>query len=374
MMGTIALIMALNVANPMTGVSSKDLADINGQSYKCSEIKSDEQVIFFRTAASLNRKNTHWIIPIHGWIYEPEDSLVRIAAIEALLEKRYGLVKSEANKRLFEDRINHFLGDNERGKSIVINIAGNTYQLPTSKSNGHFFAELLISDQIIQQYIAKNYNQQSLRFTTVTDPDDSRTFAGEVLLIGKKGISVISDIDDTIKISNVRQTKELINHTFYLPFEKVPGMAETYSRWGRQGVHFHFVSSSPWQLYDPLNEFLDQSGFPHSTLSLKMVRFKDSSILNLFKNGSETKPPLIKSILDQYPSRKFILIGDSGEQDPEVYVQLLRERPDQILKVYIRNVTNEQISNNRFSRLLSEVGPDKLELFVDSSSLKLPNL
>ncbi|CAN0505113.1 unnamed protein product, partial [Phaeothamnion confervicola] len=55
--------------------------------------------------------------------------------------------------------------------------------------------------------------------------------------------------------------------------------------------------------------------------------------------GRETKPPQIEAILSRYRQRRFILIGDSGEDDPEIYSAAFRARPNQIERIYIRNVT-----------------------------------
>jgi phosphatidate phosphatase APP1 len=67
-----------------------------------------------------------------------------------------------------------------------------------------------------------------------------------------------------------------------------------------------------------LVEFLDASGFSPSVLNLKSVRFRDETLLDLLKKGTETKPAAIERILNTYPDRRFVLVGDSGEQDPEV--------------------------------------------------------
>ena len=150
-------------------------------------------------------------------------------------------------------------------------------------------------------------------------------------------------------------------------------MADLYRRWSGEGVAFHYVSSSPWQLYEPLDEFLAGSGFPWSTFSLKPVRFRDETLLDLFKKGTETKPRAIEAILDRYPARQFVLVGDSGEQDPEVYAAMMRRRPDQIAKVYIRNVTQESADNARFTTLFADIDRNRWQLFDDPKSLAIPD-
>jgi phosphatidate phosphatase APP1 len=135
---------------------------------------------------------------------------------------------------------------------------------------------------------------------------------------------------------------------------------------------FHFVSSSPWQLYEPLREFLDDAGFPPAGINLKAVRFRDETLFDLFKKGTETKPGIIEGILETYSGRQFILVGDSGEQDPEVYAELIRNYPDQVLKVYIRNVTEESADNDRFTAVFEDIDASDWTLFEDPLTLQLP--
>ena len=260
------------------------------------------------------------------------------------------------------------IADNERGKKIVVNIAGRNHELPASAENGHFESTVVIS----AADIAKHSKNGLVQYTAVTGSNESRKFSGEIRLLDNRGLSVISDIDDTVKVSNVGDHKGLLEQTFLLDFAAAPGMAALYREWSTEDMGFHFVSSSPWQLYAPLREFLDRDDFPWASFSLKPVRFRDETLIDLFKKGTETKPAAIEKILDQYPNREFVLVGDSGEQDPEVYADLLRSRPDQILKIYIRNVTEETADNERFATVFEDIDSERWQLFDDPKTLSLP--
>jgi phosphatidate phosphatase APP1 len=333
-----------------------------------SDIKSDETVVFFRTSAWLGEAGKVWNIPIHGWIYEPQNSTVRKAIAEEILEQKYDLTVDKTSKDNFDRRINLIIADNERGKRIIVRIGQQTFPLPQSKENGQFTDIIQLPVKTVDNLKQDNV----LRFTTVMDPDDSRRYAGEVILVPPDGISVISDIDDTVKISEVTDHKKLLNNTFYRDFQAVPGMADLYVSWARKKVAFHFVSSSPWQLYPPLNEFMDQNNFPKATFSLKDFRFRDETFFNLFKKGTETKPAQIEPILQRYPGRKFVLVGDSGEQDPEVYASIARKYPDQIARIYIRNVNGATASDQRFKNAFDGLDNSLWQLFADPSGLGLP--
>ena len=330
-----------------------------------SDIRPDEFVVFFRTDAWLDKANQEWHVPIHGWIYENDDSAARKALFSAVLKNEYELAPDDLTRANFTRRFNLIIADNERGKRIVVDIAGRTYVMPASAENGQFETTLIIPAADID----RNADGNVIRYSAVTSGSEVRPFAGETLLLDSTGLSIISDIDDTVKISNVNDRRSLLENTFLLDFSAVPGMSQLYNEWSAKGASLHFVSSSPWQLYSPLQEFLDESRFPWSTLSLKSIRFRDETLLDLFKKGTETKPAAIEKLLDAYSDRKFVLVGDSGEHDPEVYAALMRKFPRQILMVYIRNVTQESEDNERFSTVFENIRKSRWQLFDDPSAL-----
>lgn len=333
-----------------------------------SDIKADETVVFFRTTAWLDEATNEWHVPIHGWIYEPEDSTVRRALFAAILDNEYNLAPTSDTEANFSRRLNLIIADNERDKRIVIEIAGQNHALPPSGVNGHFETILRIPAMRAERFIKDSV----MGYSAVTDERESRRFSGEVIFVAPTGLSIVSDIDDTVKISDVVNRKRLLENTFLLDFAAVPGMAGLYSQWEKEEASFHFVSSSPWQLYAPLQEFLDESSFPRAELNLKVVRFRDRTLFDLFKTGIETKPILIEKILTTYQRRRFVFVGDSGEQDPEVYAGLLRKYPDQILKIFIRNVTEESPDNERFAKLFANIDNDRWQLFNVPLVLQFP--
>lgn len=332
-----------------------------------SDLEDDETLVFFRTSASLEEFSSDWRVPIRGWVYEPEDSVSRMAAFESALETGFGLQANVATRDNLTQRVNLLIADNERDKEIVVRIAGQVVKLPPTNEHGHFEGEVSLSGALISRHASDGI----LDYVAVLGDGDDREFAGQVKLVEPVGLSIISDIDDTVKISNVTDKRSLVEQTFLLDFEAAPGMADLYRSWTADSTSLHFVSSSPWQLYTPLTRMLDDNGFPYATLSLKAVRFRDETLFDLFKKGTETKPVAINKILDAYPKRRFMLFGDSGEQDPEVYAQILRERPQQILIVLIRNVTNESPENERFATAFEGIDSNRWQVFDDPAKLEL---
>jgi hypothetical protein len=328
-----------------------------------AEIKSDEEVVFFPTSAS--RDGAEWVVPIHGWIFEPErGSGWRREVIEEVQE-HLDVKPGSPEGRCCAERARRFLVDNERWKKIGIRIAGRVCTLPRSAPNGHFEGTLRIPADAVAKYA----HDGVLVFEAITRDGDGRRFAGRVLLPPRAGIGVISDIDDTVKVSHVLDRRALLRRTFALPFEPVPGMAPAYAAWAKKGATFHFVSSSPWQLYPPLEAFREDAGFPAASFHLKSVRLKDRTLLNLFKDSIETKPPVIRAILRRYPNHRFILVGDSGEQDPEVYGLIAREHRGRIVHVFIRRVDGADNTDARFVRAFRDLADERWTVFTDPAAL-----
>ncbi len=193
---------------------------------------------------------------------------------------------------------------------------------------------------------------------------------GTVHLRSETGTTVISDIDDTIKISQVGNTKELVRRTFLEPFEAVPGMSGVYRQWAQAGADFHYLSSSPWQLYVPLSQFLTQQRFPAGTTQLKQVRVKSPSVASLLDDPEDHKLPAIERQLKLYPQRRFMLVGDSGEKDPEIYGAVARKYGMQIARVLIRDVTGTPARDARYQQAFRDVPREKWQLFQDAKELE----
>jgi phosphatidate phosphatase APP1 len=240
--------------------------------------------------------------------------------------------------------------------------------LDASARDGHFFGTLRLPVAVAASRIAAG----RLRYEAITSPQDRRQFHGFAYCLDAVGLSVISDIDDTIKITEVANKAKLLENTFFREFRAVEGLAKVYRRWNAAGAKFHYVSASPWQLYEPLAAFAEQSGFPGGTFHLKRVRLKDASFLKLFADPIEYKLSQIEPLLRHYPSRKFVLVGDSGEKDPEVYGMLARRRPGQIVGICIRNVSGEAADAVRFQQAFRGLPRGTWRIFQDPGRLALP--
>lgn len=344
--------------------------DAPAMSYNESNINKDETLLLFRSDAYLSptdkpQKERAWVVPLHAKVYEATNSTVRMIAIRSTLEQLYGLDINIENEQLFESRVNQFIIDNERGKWFTLQadtIATHSpkplfFRVGITEPDGHVESSFSLNDAVISQKQSaasqsNDFRVPTLKLCTLVNKTEQCTL---VRLIPEHGISVISDIDDTVKETHVTDRKAMLESTFLNAFAAVPGMAPLYQQWHDKGAVFHYVSSSPWYLYEDLESFLIQSDFPDFSLSLKRFRFRDESISGLFKKGTETKPQQIERIIKNYPARKFVLVGDSSEQDPEVYASIKKAYPEQIVAIYIRSVSDETSLQSRLDKLNSSL-------------------
>jgi phosphatidate phosphatase APP1 len=198
-----------------------------------------------------------------------------------------------------------------------------------------------------------------VRLELVRDPQVQAIGRVMVPSAGAK-FGVISDIDDTIVYSHViRKLRMVVSLAFSNARTRKPfkGVGAFY-RALHGGVNpVFYVSKSPWNLYVPLVEFMEHQGLPTGPLLLRDfgLRMKKSH-----------KTDAIEAVLRTYPKLPFVLIGDSGEQDPEIYSDIVRRFPRRIRVVYIRSVNPERIS--AIERLIEEIAPTGCQLVLAPDS------
>lgn len=342
---------------------------------KPSAISPREEIAFFPTLARRDEASGAVRLRVHGWIYQPERDSLKRAALTAALSRLFGLEDltryAPDAAAIFRERLAPFLVDNERAKRIAVRFADRVFVLPRSSSNGHFAAEVALDAPTV----AAAESAGVLVFHAELPPGDPRRFSGRARILPEQGLSVVCDIDDTIKVSHVLSRPTLLRRTFTEPFEPVPGMADLLARLAAgPGSAVHYVSAAPWQLHAPLIAFLAEHRFPPGSLHLRAIRLKDRSLLQLFREPTEHKLAIVRRLLTTWPRRRFVLVGDSSEQDPEIYAALAREHPRRIEHVYIRDTTGESMTAGRYKRSLWAALDERWTLFADPGPLAGPGL
>lgn len=181
-------------------------------------------------------------------------------------------------------------------------------------------------------------------------------------------LGVISDLDDTVIRSDVRSLPRMLmtamtgNARSRLPF---PGVGAFY-RGLLQGEHrrnpIFYVSSSPWNFFDLLWQFLAYRQIPLGPMFLRNWG------LDLLKGHSNHKHNIIEEIFARFPEMKFVLVGDSSEADPQIYADVVRRHPGRVIAVYIRDIAGKRRGES-VMRLREEVQKAGVELVLAADSL-----
>jgi len=155
---------------------------------------------------------------------------------------------------------------------------------------------------------------------------------------------VVSDIDDTILPTGANRTTTVIRTTLLgnartrAPFT---GIAELYQalaagQTGDERNPVFYVSSSPWNLYDFMVEFMAGHGLPAGPILLRDLSLERRRFI---QGGQEDhKLAEIRTILATYPELPAVLVGDIGQKDPEIYQAIASEHPGRIRAIYLRDV------------------------------------
>lgn len=157
-------------------------------------------------------------------------------------------------------------------------------------------------------------------------------------------IAVISDLDDTVIETGITRGLEFLRLTLFTSVTErtpLPGAAELYRALTepRGGPHrpVFYLSTSPWNLYELLVRFLVLRGFPAGPM---LLTDWGPSRTNLFRVGAEQhKLALIRELLAEHPGLRVVLVGDTGQLDPEIYATVATESPDRVRAVYVRRTS-----------------------------------
>lgn len=176
------------------------------------------------------------------------------------------------------------------------------------------------------------------------------------------GWLLISDIDDSIKITLTSEAVGILRTTFVADPEPIFGMPELYHFIDRElDPTWMYLSASPYNLYEFLRNFL-RSFYPPGTLLLRQASWKDlREFVRSYNTGTRTyKMQQIDKIHSWLPARKVICVGDSTQSDPEVYAEMYRKHRGWIKAIFIRKVTGvphmaKKNSPRRFQRAFDGV-------------------
>ena len=240
----------------------------------------------------------------------------------------------------------------------IAGVGGATERVMTTDDEG-FFRDWITLDAPLDPLVLRH----SATFR-VLEPAyrESAEASGEVMVPPADAeFGVISDLDDTVIQSHVDDFMKALmalaleNAHTRTPF---PRVAEFYralalgpDRTGHNPLFY--VSSSPWEILDAIEEFLALQKIPPGPVLLRDWDVDFGALKSSRLKGH--KLPLVKEILELYPKLNFVLIGDTTQQDPEIYKEVVAAFPDRILAVYIRAVSPSEERKASVQALAQEV-------------------
>ncbi len=191
------------------------------------------------------------------------------------------------------------------------------------------------------------------------------TSMGELIVPDIKSFACISDIDDTFLISHSANLRKRLfvlfteNAHSRRPFE---GTVNHYRLLGNLEDNdpshntFFYVSSSEWNLYHYINEFIGKHQLPRGIMLLNHIK-TFSQLLSTGQNNHHGKFRRISRILQTFPNKKFVLLGDDTQQDPYIYADVVQQFPESILCIYIRRVgTPAKVHVNKVKEAVENAG------------------
>ena len=326
----------------------------------------EDFIIFFDSYGYV--EGDEWVIPMRIYVYEYRPLAERM--VVRLINRTHSLTQDQS--QLFQHRSRYFMVDSESRERIQFMFDDDPERViftpldsfgsdMTTNLNGFIVGTIRITKE--RARAIKEAQSSDNGWLSISSLPGRQKGTGKIQLIPQTGVSLISDVDDTIKITEIPAgSRIVIRNTFFKEYTAAPGMSDFYQDFDLDA--YHYVTGSPWQLYHPLTDFLfDESvGFPRGTLHMKTVT-KNFVSINTWRNLHELvtndrvtfdqKKDQITTLFEHFPERQFILVGDSGETDPEIFSQIRNQFPDQVLEIFIRDVVNA-----------AELNPERLREMV----------
>jgi hypothetical protein len=347
----------------------------------CRHSITDAELVTFYPAYGFIHGD-YWVVPrLRLRVHEPRTAVLNGAALTL------GLKHKPEEVEKFKKHADGFFQDDQSGETVTFVFdadrreGGKAKEYALLNHNGdkastdkNGMAEGMIKIPLSDAQKLIEAQRAEDGWLTFTATSKEHTGKGRVQLIAATGVSIISDIDDTIKVTGIPQgSRTVVENTFFRDFVEADGMVKMYTDWKKaegDATAFHYVSGGFWQLYSPLDGFLtgpSGAGFPRGSFHMRVLPLRVTDLPAIIKehgmtkftpkednDTDEAKPRAalneepgtyghklarIREIMNDFPERTFILVGDSGERDPEVYRKIKAEYGSRITRTIIREAT-----------------------------------
>jgi phosphatidate phosphatase APP1 len=267
---------------------------------------------------------------LSAWAADASPAVVLFPAIgrrdEVTVSGRV-LKETPHGKHALSRNLRELTAEKWEGAPVVLTLEGQTVK-QTSSSEGDFTATFHFKEHPLEA---------GLHFVEACVPGATAKI-GVQLLEDAAPFLLVSDLDDTLSVTDVLHKDRLAKAALLEEGDTqpaVPGMSEWYRCLLQDKPvkpAIAVVTGTPIQYVPRTLIFLNSHNFPFSGI---YPRELSATTLRGYKQ------PVIRKLFRQLP-QKSICVGDSGEQDPEVYAQMRKEFPDRILRIYIHDVGRDE--------------------------------
>jgi phosphatidate phosphatase APP1 len=319
----------------------------------------------------MRKRNRRWLIePYLGY-----GTASKLVVSGRVLRDRGPILSSELDSRWrnLRNTFRRFRTGELRGASVRARF-GKFETVVSSDAEGYFWAEIDLPEPIS----AAGWQEVDVELFESGASGTAIAAARSEVLVPPPGVrfGVISDIDDTVVATNVTSTLKMLTTVLFsnaharMPFEGIAAFYRALQRGanGDEGNPIFYVSNGPWNFYALLVEFFRLNGIPLGPLFLR--DFGAHMVFSLRRSHGAQKLFHIGRILEMYDRLAFVLIGDSGERDPEIYTEVVRRYPQRVRAIYIRSVDQRPERLAAIAALAEEVRstPTQFVLAADSAS------
>ncbi|KAF4594507.1 actin filament organization protein App1-like protein [Ophiocordyceps camponoti-floridani] len=331
-------------------------------------VKKSNIVWLLDNTAFQHATHGHWCAEFIAAVFEREDK-ARLVDVVSGVAQAIGLADDAYERKTVEERVLPFLWDVRPATTVSALHQGTQLKIGPSDANGLCSNVLTISGSA----------EGSLVRTTAKH---NRGGGGgaiphmETYFAGPEGWGVISDIDDTIKVTLTSDPVGILRESFVSEPSPISGMPELYTEIKSllpEDTAWFYLSASPYNLYPFLKQFRKQY-YPSGTLILRDSSWRTMAGLlsALTLDTEEYKVDRMTKINSWLPRKKMIVVGDSTQSDPEAYGEIYRAFPGWIQLILIRKATDvaavgiaEKNEPERFESAFEDIPKEAWHVFED---------
>ncbi|MGV3539281.1 MAG: App1 family protein [Rufibacter sp.] len=316
----------------------QDWRKVLGAAIEKADVSFDIMMQRFRNRFDLYK-------PLHIVAYRSYGTTSRLYLKGRVLANK-GITSAADNDTLWKNLLNmyrRFESDEVPNATLRVLFQDQEHTFVTDKE-GYFVLNLAPSTPLVLDDIWHELEIELLEANISSFEPGIKTQAHVLVPPPDAEYGIISDIDDTVVLTSATDLVKMSQNTFMnnartrLPF---PGVSAFYrslqlGRNGKRNNPFFYVSSSPWNLYDLLHDFLDVNDIPAGPLLLRDFGLMQNKFFGADHMSHKFKE--IQNILLTYPHLNFVLIGDSGQEDAPIYREVVKQFPGRIICAYIRDV------------------------------------